>query len=71
MPTPPTFSAKPIGFETTQAELARRVGVSQGYFSLLERGEVEGGAAVLLSISREFGKSVDGRLTGEEKGQGN
>ena len=51
----------------TQAEFAHRVGVSQGYFSLLERGEVEGGAAVLLAISREFGKSVDWLLTGEEK----
>ena len=55
------------GFEMTQAEFARRIGVSQGYFSLLERGEVEGGAAVLLAISREFGKSVDWLLTGEEK----
>jgi transcriptional regulator with XRE-family HTH domain len=55
------------GFEMTQAEFARRVGVSQGYFSLLERGEVEGGAAVLLAIGREFGKSVDWLLTGEEK----
>jgi transcriptional regulator with XRE-family HTH domain len=71
MPTPPTFSAEPIGFETTQVELARRVGVSEGYFSLLERGEVEGGAAVRLSISREFGKSVDWLLTGEDKDQGN
>jgi len=57
------------GFEMTQTEFARRVGVSQGYFSLLERGEVEGGAAVLLAISREFGKSVDWLLTGEEKKQ--
>ncbi len=57
------------GFEVTQAEFARRVGVSQGYFSLLERGEVEGGAAVLLSISRECGTSVDWLLTGEEKKQ--
>jgi transcriptional regulator with XRE-family HTH domain len=55
------------GFEMTQAEFARRIGVSQGYFSLLERGEVEGGAVVLLAISREFGKSVDWLLTGEEK----
>jgi transcriptional regulator with XRE-family HTH domain len=55
------------GFETTQVQLARRIGVSQGYFSLLERGEVEGGASVLLAISREYGKSVDWLLTGEEK----
>ena len=51
----------------SQAELAGRVGVTQGYLSLLERGEVQAGAEVLLAISREFGKSVDWLLTGEEK----
>jgi len=55
------------GFDMTQAEFSRRIGVTQGYLSLLERGEVEAGAAVLLAISREFGKSVDWLLTGEEK----
>jgi transcriptional regulator with XRE-family HTH domain len=54
------------GFDMTQVEFARRIGVTQGYFSLLERGAVEAGAAVLLTISREFGKSVDWLLTGEE-----
>jgi len=53
------------GFDMTQAEFSRRIGVTQGYLSLLERGEVEGGAAVLLAISRAFGKSVDWLLTGE------
>ena len=33
--------------------------------SALERGETEPGAAVLLAISREFGKSVDWLLTGK------
>lgn len=55
------------GFEMTQAEFASRIGVSQGYFSLLERGEVEAGATILLTISREFDKSVDWLLTGEER----
>lgn len=55
------------GFDTRQVELAGRIGVSQGYLSLLERGEVQAGAEVLLAISREFGKSVDWLLTGEEK----
>ncbi len=54
------------GFDMRQAEFARRIGVTQGYLSLLERGEVQAGAEVLLSISREFGKSVDWLLTGEE-----
>jgi transcriptional regulator with XRE-family HTH domain len=52
------------GFEMTQAEFARRVGVAQSYLSALERGEKEPGAGVLLAISREFGKSVDWLLTG-------
>lgn len=55
------------GFDMTQAEFASRIGVTQGYLSLLERGGVEAGAAVLLAISRQFGKSVDWLLTGEEK----
>jgi transcriptional regulator with XRE-family HTH domain len=49
----------------TQAEFARRVGVTQGHLSRLERGEKEAGAPVLLAISREFGKSVDWLLTGK------
>ncbi|HEY6385449.1 MAG TPA: helix-turn-helix transcriptional regulator [Candidatus Acidoferrum sp.] len=52
------------GFEMTQAEFARRIGVAQSYLSALERGEKEPGAAVLLAINREFGKSVDWLLLG-------
>jgi len=52
------------GFDMTQAEFARSVGVTQSYLSALERGEKEPGAAVLLAISQEFGKSVDWLLTG-------
>jgi transcriptional regulator with XRE-family HTH domain len=55
------------GFDLTQVEFARRVGVTQGFLSELERGQKEAGAAVLLAISREFGKSVDWLLTGVEK----
>ena len=54
------------GFETTQAAFARRIHVAQSYLSALERGEKEPGAAVLLAISREFGKSVDWLLTGKK-----
>ena len=53
------------GFDMTQAEFARRVQVAQSYLSALERGEKEPGAAVLLAVSREFGKSVDWLLTGK------
>jgi transcriptional regulator with XRE-family HTH domain len=55
------------GFYMTQMEVASRIGVTQGYLSALERGEKEPGAGVLLAISREFGKSVDWLLTGDEK----
>jgi DNA-binding XRE family transcriptional regulator len=53
------------GFDMTQAEFARGVPVAQSYLSALERGEKEPGAAVLLAISKEFGKSVDWLLTGK------
>ena len=50
----------------TQAEFARRIGVTQSYLSALEHGEKEPGAAVLLAISKEFRKSADWLLTGRE-----
>lgn len=54
------------GFEVTQADLAHRIGVSQGYLSTVEHGQGEIGAEVLLSISREFGRSMEWLLTGED-----
>ena len=53
------------GFQMTQKDFARRIGVSQGHFSYIERGEKEIGAEILLRISREFGKSIEWLLTGE------
>jgi transcriptional regulator with XRE-family HTH domain len=53
------------GFDMSQAEFARRAGVTQGHLSRLERGQKEPGAGVLLAISREFGRSVDWLLTGK------
>jgi len=50
----------------TQADLAHRIGVSQGYMSIIEHGQGEIGAEVLLAISREFDKSLEWLLTGEE-----
>jgi len=55
------------GFDMTQAEFARRVRVTQGHLSRLERGEKVPGAGVLLAISREFDKSVDWLLTGKTR----
>ena len=54
------------GFDLTQTEFASRIGVAQSYLSALERGQKEPGAAVLLAIKHEFGKSVDWLLTGVE-----
>ena len=54
------------GFDMTQTEFARRIHVAQSYLSALERGEKEPGAAVLLAISQEFGRSVDWLLTGKK-----
>jgi transcriptional regulator with XRE-family HTH domain len=54
------------GFDMTQVEFAERIGISQNYLSTMERGQVEIGAEILLRISREFGKSVEWLLTGQE-----
>jgi transcriptional regulator with XRE-family HTH domain len=55
------------GFDLTQEEFARRIGISQNYLSTMERGRVQIGAEILLKISREFGKSIEWLLTGEEQ----
>jgi len=54
------------GFEITQEEFAKRIGVSQGYLSAIEHGKKEVGAEILLRISREFGRSLEWLLTGEQ-----
>ncbi len=53
------------GFDMTQDDFAKRVGVSQNYLSMMENGRVQIGAEILLSISRQFGKSLEWLLTGE------
>jgi transcriptional regulator with XRE-family HTH domain len=50
----------------TQADFASRIGVSQSYLSAVEHGRNELGAQVLLAISREFDKSMEWLLTGED-----
>jgi len=54
------------GFDMTQGEFAKRIGVSQSYLSAIEHGRNEAGAEVLLAISREFGKSIEWLLTGKD-----
>src|ERR1700757_2518511 len=54
------------GFDMTQEEFARRIGVSQNYLSTMEHGKVQIGAEILLRISQEFGKSIEWLLTGKD-----
>ena len=54
------------GFDITQADFAIRIGVSQSYLSAVEHGRNEVGVGVLLSISREFGKSLEWLLMGTD-----
>jgi transcriptional regulator with XRE-family HTH domain len=54
------------GFDLTQSDFAKRIGVSQGYLSMIEHGKGEMGAEVLLALSHEFGKSIEWLLTGKE-----
>jgi transcriptional regulator with XRE-family HTH domain len=54
------------GFDMTQEELAARLGISQGHLSYIERGEKEIGAEILLRVSRQFGKSLEWLLVGDD-----
>jgi transcriptional regulator with XRE-family HTH domain len=55
------------GFDMTQQEFAYRVGISQNYLSNAERGNAEVGAEILLRIAREFNKTMEWLLTGEDR----
>jgi transcriptional regulator with XRE-family HTH domain len=55
------------GFDLTQQEFAERIGVSQNYLSAMEHGRFVIGAEIVLTISREFGKSMEWLLTGEDR----
>jgi transcriptional regulator with XRE-family HTH domain len=59
------YRLKQLRDSNTQGEFAKRIGVSQGYLSHLERGEKEIGPEILLRISRECGKSIEWLLTGK------
>jgi transcriptional regulator with XRE-family HTH domain len=54
------------GFDITQADFARQLGISQGQLSRYEKGKSEIGAEVLLRISSRFGKSMEWVLTGKD-----
>ena len=50
----------------SQADFAQRIGVTQAYLSMIEHGKREIGGTILLKISREFRRSIEWLLTGEE-----
>jgi transcriptional regulator with XRE-family HTH domain len=52
------------GFHMTQLDFAHSIEVSQSYLSNMEHGRVEVGAAILLRISRQSGRSIEWLLTG-------
>jgi XRE family transcriptional regulator, fatty acid utilization regulator len=52
------------GFDLTQKEFSAKIGVSQSYLSSMENGAVEVGAAILLRIAQQCGKSIEWLLTG-------
>jgi len=52
------------GFDMTQEEFARKLGISQSQLSRYEKGKSEIGPDVLLRISQKLGKSMEWLLTG-------
>ncbi len=55
------------GFDMTQQQFADRLGISQTYVSEREHGNVEIGATILIRIAREFDKTIEWLLTGEDR----
>lgn len=53
------------GFELTQKDFARQVGISQSQLSRYEKGKSEIGPEVLLRFANRSGKSVEWLLTGK------
>ena len=54
------------GFETTQEEFARQLGISQSQLSRYEKGKSEIGSEALIRITQRFKKRIDWLLTGRE-----
>lgn len=52
------------GFDLTQEEFARHLGISQSQLSKYERGLAPPAADVLIQIRRKFRVSIDWLLTG-------
>jgi transcriptional regulator with XRE-family HTH domain len=50
----------------SQAELAKKIGVSSGNVGDWERGRAKPGVDALINLSKFFNKSIDWLITGEE-----
>jgi transcriptional regulator with XRE-family HTH domain len=53
------------GFDLTQEEFAKELGVSQSQLSKYERGVAAPTADILFFVKKRFGVSVDWLLTGD------
>jgi len=53
------------GFDLSQGELAKELGISQSQLSKYERGVAAPPADILIFIKRRFGVSIDWLLTGD------
>lgn len=54
------------GFETTQKEFARQLGISQSQLSRYEKGKSEIGSEALVRITQRFKRSIEWLLIGKE-----
>lgn len=55
------------GFDLSQQEFARQLGISQSQLSKYERGVAAPPADVLFFVKKRFGVSIDWLLTGERE----
>ncbi len=55
------------GFDLNQEQFAKLIGISQTHLSKVEHGRVEVGAEILLRIAREYNRSIEWLLTGEDR----
>jgi transcriptional regulator with XRE-family HTH domain len=58
------------GFDATQDEFAKKLGISQSQLSKYERGTVAPPADVLIRIKEHFRVSIDWLLTGDPERAG-
>jgi transcriptional regulator with XRE-family HTH domain len=60
------ISAEYSGFDLTQGEFARKLGVSQAMLSKYERGQNTPTIDILLKLKAFSGRSIDWTLLGDE-----